>query len=1003
MRTKSAIVAALLVGGAAFFAAGCGSDTVSAPYAGLGGGAGGDVGPLYSDVGPVDSGAAADSAGAADASAPVDAGPGADTGGGLDDGAKTDAGGCAGGCDDGLPCTKDLCKNGYCIVEPIDGFCITGGKCWPAGPVPVKAGDPQACRVCDPKTAVFALSKADAAPCDDGNNCTIDDTCEKGDCVGTPGPGCCHADADCKPPTACQLGICDVDKGSCSFIPKPGCCTAGLCCDLGTQLPKPAGTPCTSFPLKNEWGCDGDKIRRRQAKPGCDGNTTTACSTDLTHATWDAWTTVETCPAGKVCAPIVDPNKKPECGDPGACTTDAGCNDGKACTIDTCKAGKCSHATAPAGTVCAATKDTAEYRCNPAKAGEVQARYATATCDGGATCPKPSGKTFSKWVLFHDCKSGSCEDDGKATTIPQCGAPAQCKAGTKCCGQDGKWAPKATKCGETASKKEFRCVGTAGGVIEKREAFPGCSGNSSFCSASFSQYLAWGPWTKVEQCKSDFKCELGYSATSAKCTDAKQCQPGTTCCDAKGFFAATGSKCGTSAYKTEYKCEKPGTKASAWLKREGFKGCTGKSTWCSSLSDNLYWGPWAKDGGCKATDACKDPSWSGSKPTCTNATTCYPSSTCCGKDGEYEKQGTKCSTSVWETEYRCDGAKAGKVQKRRGYRGCTGKSTSCSYADENLAWDPWTTIKTCKATELCVPSKYGSPSCSNATQCKAGTTCCTGDGLYAPKASKCGATAVDTKTRCTKDGKAIEERKAYPGCSGGGTTCYQYTTSYYAWSPWTKKYTCSGTSKCKESFSGAKCQGGSTECTPGYTCCTPAGKWATQGSKCGNYASKTEYKCTTTGKGGQVLRRRGYGGCTGKSSSCSSAAANLAWSQWETYDTCEKYEQCTVSSYSGTCKNVSKCSPSQSCCTADGEYEKAGSKCGSWPTKTEYKCSSAAKGGDVMKKELFTGCSGTSGYSCSSKTEHLWSEGWKLDKDCPTTQYCYVTKYSHYCTSTKPN
>lgn len=900
----------------------CGNDTVTTTVYVQGDASGprlGDGGSLFGDASGASSGGAdaADTfvADAALDGEATDAAGTTDTGGAIDagitDAGATDTtaadvgatGGCAAGCDDGLACTKDVCKDGFCVVEPLADFCIVAGKCWSSGPV---AG--QQCKVCAPEISVFSLLDATDTPCDDANTCTVKDTCTAGQCQGKPGPGCCQSNEDCSAATGCQVGVCDVATGGCSYQQKPGCCAFGLCCDVGKLEPMPAGTPCGQVPSKTEWGCSGAVIRQRTAVPGCDGQDASACSDKAEFATWGAWQTVQTCPTGQVCSPAVDPNKQPECSaSGGGCSTDAMCNDGQGCTVDSCVGGSCKHTPTGTGLLCGIDKTVAEYRCSPSNTASVEIRYAARLCGAGAACPAADGSNFANWTAFSSCGNGVCTDDGDPKTPPKCGQGAQCKAGTTCCATDGSWAKQATKCGTTAAKTEYKCDGTAGGTIMKRAGFAGCGGSSSFCTASLAQYVAWEPWEVDKKCPADHKCDVGYAGQSATCTDTKQCKADTECCDAKGFFAAQGSKCGATVYDSEYKCEAVGTKGAAFMMRDSYKGCTGQSTWCSSGTANLHWGDWQKIAGCKATEACKEPYYSGLKPTCVNA-----------------------------------------------------------------------------------------------TQCKAGTTCCTADDLYAAKATACGSTELDSETRCTATGEAVQQRTAFAGCSGSSTTCYQYTSSYYAWTPWKTAFVCGTGAKCKaQSSTKAVCEGGSTECSPSAKCCTPAGKWAPAMTQCGSYAYGTEYKCTTASKGGKVLRRKGYGGCTGTNSLCSSDKALLAWTAWEDYLACEKYEICQVTEYSASCKNVSKCSPSSPCCTEAGEYAAAGLQCGTYPIATAYKCSGADKGADVLAQDTYRGCSGKSG-TCSYSDSDNFVAAWKVAQDCPATQYCYVTQWAHTCTTAKP-
>ncbi len=187
------------------------------------------------------------------------------------------------GCDDGNLCTQsDTCQSGVCAgAKPVN--CVALDACHVAG-------------VCAPQTGFCSNPvAADTTQCDDGNLCTLADTCQAGVCVGA-NPVVCVAQDLCH-----VAGVC---------VPEQGVCTVPLAAD---------GTPCD------------------------DGN---ACST------------VDACQAGVcvgaapiVCAALDDCHAIGSC-DPvsGTCSTPAVqdntlCNDGNACSqTDTCQAGVCQGA-----------------------------------------------------------------------------------------------------------------------------------------------------------------------------------------------------------------------------------------------------------------------------------------------------------------------------------------------------------------------------------------------------------------------------------------------------------------------------------------------------------------------------------------------------------------------------------------------------------------------------------------------------------------------------------
>ncbi len=160
-------------------------------------------------------------------------------------------------CDDGLACTRDLCKGlGICDNSPHDGSCViseagAGGKMERRCVTRGQAAPGIACMVCDDEREKYGWSPVDSYGCDDDDPCTKDDTCKGGLCVGT------YFGQKCDDGLPCTLDQCD-GKGGClgSALKQDWCKIGGVCvrhgevdatgckaCDVGQS--QSAWTPLT--------------------------------------------------------------------------------------------------------------------------------------------------------------------------------------------------------------------------------------------------------------------------------------------------------------------------------------------------------------------------------------------------------------------------------------------------------------------------------------------------------------------------------------------------------------------------------------------------------------------------------------------------------------------------------------------------------------------------------------------------------------------------------------
>lgn len=146
-------------------------------------------------------------------------------------------------CDDGDPCTQNLCDEsaGAClnppVSQPIPGECdcpngdsdcdnnnLCDGieTCTPSRQACI-AGTPLVCSTsdqcldpfCDPATGCQVQPKPEGTPCNDGDACSVDDQCTGGVCGGSV--------KGCDDGNPCTDDTCDSQTGGCANTPIPGC------------------------------------------------------------------------------------------------------------------------------------------------------------------------------------------------------------------------------------------------------------------------------------------------------------------------------------------------------------------------------------------------------------------------------------------------------------------------------------------------------------------------------------------------------------------------------------------------------------------------------------------------------------------------------------------------------------------------------------------------------------------------------------------------------------
>src|SRR5213593_3946793 len=205
----------------------------------------------------------------------------------------------------------------------LDGDCCSAA-CLTAHPgTACPAGSVCSDAACD-AAGVCRFTGFNTKPCDDGDACTVTDTCLLGSCAGTPrtcdDANVCTADS-CDPATGCvnapRPGPCD-DHNACTT---GDTCAGGQC--VGTRRSCDDNNVCTDDSCNQATGC----VHTSNTAPCDDGN---ACTTvDVCQGGTCAGSAPPSCDDGNVCTDdscnpatgcVHTPNTAP-CSDFDACTT----------------------------------------------------------------------------------------------------------------------------------------------------------------------------------------------------------------------------------------------------------------------------------------------------------------------------------------------------------------------------------------------------------------------------------------------------------------------------------------------------------------------------------------------------------------------------------------------------------------------------------------------------------------------------------------------------------
>ena len=422
-----------------------------------------------------------------------------------------------------------------------------------------------------------------------------------------------------------------------------------------------------------------------------------------------------------------------------ACTTDGACDDKNACTTDTCTAQGCA--------------------------------YVTKNCDDGLgctadACDKNTGNCKHKALAETCAIEGACYATGEASATNACKVCDPGKSATTWSDADSGGCDDGNACTGKDQCAGGVCVGVAK---------PGC-------------------------CKADTDCAVSDACATATCDVAtgscqvtakpKCCTDGLCCDPSTNAIKPAGGSCGGAVIATQWQCSGQDVQS-----RTGTAGCTGTDAGaCSEDLANLLWSAWKTQQSCGTNAKCvangtTSATCEVTAPVgCKGTTECDDKNLCtddsCGADG-------KCSN----LPKKCSGATACQVPA------CDATTGNCSYSVQ---------AGNCEIGSVCMlaGAKNAADSCqtcqpdvsqklwSTAATCKCTSGACCASGVVKPAGTVCGTTPIATEYGCSADGKTIQTRVAFAGCSGPGATCATTTTNA-VWQPWTDKTACAADQVCE--------------------------------------------------------------------------------------------------------------------------------------------------------------------------------------------------------------
>ncbi len=447
-------------------------------------------------------------------------------------------------CNDGAFCTvNDACQAGTCTGSARD--CSA-------------AGDQCNDGICDEQAdSCVPQPVADDTPCDDGQYCTVNDTCQQGQCSAG-GPRQCGAAGG-----SCRTGTCDEQADACTGDPVPdgtSCedgqyctvndtCQAGTCAGGGARDCASAGDQC------NDGACD-EQRNRCAPTPKADGTT---CNDGLFCTVGDQCTSGACGGSSRDCSSAGDQCNDGTCDDtqdscvPSPKSDGTTCNDGLFCTVsDVCTGGACggsARACAYAGDqcndgvcddssdACVAQPKADGTTCNDTLFCTVNDQCTSGTCGGAARDCSGAGD---------QCNSGVCDDTADACVAQPVADGTSCNDGRFCTVSDqcasGTCRGLGRDCSSVADQcNDGVCDDSTGACVPQPKVDGTTCNDGQPCTVS-DQCTSGTCGGSPKDCSAlDDQCNTGNCDPNSGSCVAQALSDGTSCND--GQFCTVGDQC----------------------------------------------------------------------------------------------------------------------------------------------------------------------------------------------------------------------------------------------------------------------------------------------------------------------------------------------------------------------------------------------------------------------------------------------------------------------------
>ena len=297
---------------------------------------------------------------------------------------------------------------------------------------------------------------------------------------------------------------------------------------------------------------------------------------------------------------------------------------------------------------------------------------------------------------------------------------------------------------------------------------------------------------------------------------------------------------------------------------------------------------------------------------------------------------------------------------------------------------PCKTAADCPAGQGCTATKICGE-CTLDTECRSGERCsgglcvakCTGpccddQGSFKPAGTVC-KTWSETRCSSTGCGGDPQTRTNTQACSGVSAACDGPVTE----GRWNTIVNCGMNQLCKLEGDTGSCTTCDVACREGACIgcsnepCCKGGQLADKTTVCN---TTTEYRCSATTCGADIISRTVKQYCDGINLEC---RGKIEYTSWSTYRECADNALCLVQGQQASCQECLNGCQSGACrepcqdgpCCQNGQLLGADTVCSQ---EKEYRCYGDVCGGEAQTRQINQNCSGTASTCSGSVTVSEW-------------------------------